>query len=237
MKNILKESIRLSPESLIQAVKVYKDVLSQRKDIARENEGKCGVYRWTNTVNKKSYIGSSAELDVRFRGYFTPSRLNSRESIIYKALLKYGFSKFTFEILEYCSIDNLIKREQYYIDLLKPVYNLCKIAGSPRGRIVSEETRAKLRVANTGYKHTKEALEKISIASRSRTEEQREKLSAKNGREVVVTNLETKEVTKYCSLRQASRKLNIPLTSLYKCLKGKRAYDIYEIVYSSNASK
>jgi len=113
-----------------------------------------------NTVNKKSYIGSSAELDVRFRGYFAPSRLNSRESIIYKALLKYGFSKFSFEILEYCCIDNLIKREQYYIDLLKPVYNLCKIAGSPRGRIVSEETRAKLRIANTEYKHTKEALEK-----------------------------------------------------------------------------
>jgi len=185
-----------------------------------------------------SYIGSSAVLDVRFRGYFAPSRLNSRESIIYKALLKYGFSKFSFEILEYCCIDNLIKREQYYIDLLKPVYNLCKIAGSPRGRIVSEETRAKLRIANTGYKHTKEALEKISIASRSRsrTEEQREKLSAKNGREVIVTNLETKEVTKYCSLRQASRKLNIPLTSLYRCLKGKRAYGIYEIVYSSNES-
>jgi len=45
MKNILKESIRLSSGSLIQAVKVYKYVLSQRKDIVRENEGKCGIFR------------------------------------------------------------------------------------------------------------------------------------------------------------------------------------------------
>jgi group I intron endonuclease len=100
--------------------------------------------------------------------------LKSRESIIYKALRKYGFSKFSLEILEYCNIEDLLKREQYYIDLLKPEYNICKIAGSPLGRIVSEATRAKLRIANTGYKHTKEALEKISIASRDRTEEQRE---------------------------------------------------------------
>jgi group I intron endonuclease len=184
-------------------------------------------------VNKKIYIGSSAQLSVRLRGYFTPSHLKSRESIIYKALLKYGFSKFTFEILEYCNIEDLLKREQYYLDLLKPEYNLCKTADSPIGRIVSEETRAKLRIANTGYKHTKEALVKISIASRSRTEEQRERLSAKNGREVIVTNLETKEVTKYCSLRQAAKKLNIPLTSLHRCLKGQRPYGIYEIVPSS----
>ena len=232
-----KQSISPSPISIIKAAKVYLDVLSKRKEIALENKDKCGVYRWTNTENKKIYIGSSAKLSARLRGHFTPSRLKSRESIIYKALLrKYGFSKFSLEILEYCNIEDLLKREQYYIDLLKPEYNICKIAGSPLGRIVSEATRAKLRIANTGYKHTKEALEKISIASRDRTEEQREWLSAVNGREVIVTNLETKEVTKYCSLRQAAKKLNIPVSSFHRCLKGKRPYGIYDIVLSSNES-
>jgi len=56
MKNLLNQNISLSPVSLIKAVKVYKDILSQKKEIARENEGKCGVYRWTNTVNKKKSI-------------------------------------------------------------------------------------------------------------------------------------------------------------------------------------
>jgi len=45
MKNLLNQNISLSPVSLIKAVKVYKDILSQKKEIARENEGKCGVYR------------------------------------------------------------------------------------------------------------------------------------------------------------------------------------------------
>ena len=50
--------------------------------------------------------------------------------MIYKALLKNGYSNFTLEILEYCDLADLIKREQYYIDLLKPEYNILKIAGS-----------------------------------------------------------------------------------------------------------
>jgi len=39
-------------------------------------------------------------------------------------------SNFKLEILEYCEADRLIilEREQYYIDLLKPEYNILKIA-------------------------------------------------------------------------------------------------------------
>jgi len=36
-------------------------------------------------------------------------------SAIYSALLKYGYSNFSLDILEYCEIDALIEREQYYI--------------------------------------------------------------------------------------------------------------------------
>ena len=64
--------------------------------------------------------------------------------VINKALLKYGYSKFKLDILEFCDPKDLRKREQYYIDLLKPEYNVLKIAYS-----------------SLGYKHTKEALEKI----------------------------------------------------------------------------
>jgi group I intron endonuclease len=56
---------------------------------------------------------------------------------IYKAILKYGYSYFCLDILEYSEPNILISREQYYIDLLKPKYNILKITGS-----------------NLGYKHT-----------------------------------------------------------------------------------
>ena len=35
--------------------------------------------------------------------------------MIYKALLKNGYSKFTLKIIEYCDTDQVLKREQYYL--------------------------------------------------------------------------------------------------------------------------
>jgi len=47
------------------------------------------------------------------------SILKTKKSLIYDALLKYGYNNFTLEILEYCKIDILIEREQYYINHFK----------------------------------------------------------------------------------------------------------------------
>ena len=52
---------------------------------------------------------------------------------IHNSLIKYGYSKFTFEILEYCKKVDLIVREQYYLDLLKPEYNILALANSSLG--------------------------------------------------------------------------------------------------------
>ena len=50
----------------------------------------CCVYRWTNLINNKFYIGSSFELRGRFRDYYNSTQLTSHASNIYKAILKYG---------------------------------------------------------------------------------------------------------------------------------------------------
>lgn len=59
--------------------------------------------------------------------------------------MKYGYSNFSLEIIEYCDNMSTINKEQYYIDLLKPEYNLCLKAVSSLGRVTREETRLKLR--------------------------------------------------------------------------------------------
>lgn len=64
-------------------------------------------------------------------------------SIIYTALLKYGYSNFSLEILEYCKPEVAIEREQFYINLLKPEYNILQVAGSPLGRMRTKETKKK----------------------------------------------------------------------------------------------
>lgn len=50
------------------------------------------------------------------------------KSKIYSSLLKHGYNAFTLDILEYCEKEELITREQYYIDKLSPSYNILKIA-------------------------------------------------------------------------------------------------------------
>jgi len=83
------------------------------------------------------------------------SRYESK-SVIYSALLrpkKNGHAVFNLDILEYCDKENIIIREQCYLDLLKPKYNILKIAGSSLGFKYSEATRAQMSLNNTGQKH------------------------------------------------------------------------------------
>jgi len=94
--------------------------------------------------------------------------LNKGNSGIYSAILKYGHSNFSLDILEYCKPDLLIKREQYYIDLLEPEYNILKIAGSTLGFRHSEATKVQMSINNTGVnnplfgkKHSYETRKKI----------------------------------------------------------------------------
>ncbi len=80
---------------------------------------------FVNNVTKKRYIGKSSNLLDRLRNYNDSSFLKkNRPSRIYSAMLKFGQDKFTMHILEHCSLDKLGEREQYYIDALKPQYNI-----------------------------------------------------------------------------------------------------------------
>jgi group I intron endonuclease len=84
------------------------------------------------------------------------------------------------EILEYCDSKDLIKREQYYIDLLKPEYNILKIAGSRFGSIHTKETRAKMSSTKAGRKLSEETRAKISsaIVGKKHSDETRAKISS-----------------------------------------------------------
>lgn len=123
----------------------YINAYTDKSAIYRDNKNKCGVYRWINIINGKSYVGSSISLKNRFSVYYSIKSLKTkRPSIIYRALLKYGHTQFSLDILEYCEPSILISREQYYIDLLKPEYNICKTAGSTLGKAHSISTKEKI---------------------------------------------------------------------------------------------
>lgn len=68
-------------------------------------------------------------------------------------MLKYGYQSFRLDILEYCERSECISREQYYIDTLSPFYNICSKAGSSLGRLTTDSTRFKLRMARMRLLH------------------------------------------------------------------------------------
>jgi group I intron endonuclease len=121
-------------------------------------------------ITDKSYVGSSISLSGRFSNYYSlnypNNKLEKGSSIIYNALLKYGYSNFSLDILEYCKPD--IIREQKYIDILKPEYNILKIAGSRFGIKQTEKAKRLIGDASKGRNFSRESKTKMQAAAKLR---------------------------------------------------------------------
>lgn len=135
-------------------VKVYNNMLDDKFLILSEFSNKSGIYLLHNLVNGKQYVGSTIDLRRRLYAYYSPSKLIDGRYIS-NSILKYGHNNFTVLIVEIIEpSDNiktdLLNREQYYIDLLKPVLNLNPTAGSSLGFKHLDETKALLAKLRTG---------------------------------------------------------------------------------------
>lgn len=142
-----------------------------------------GIYEIRNMVNGHRYIGSAVSLTHRKAQHLHMLRRgNHRNKHLQSAFNLYGEVNFIFTALYECSKEELIRCEQEELDLLKPEYNKCKIAGSTYGIKLSEETRKKLSIANRGRKHTEEHKRKIGLAGLGRvfSEEHKRKIGEAN---------------------------------------------------------
>lgn len=102
-----------------------------------EDLKKSGIYRIINNENGKFYVGSAAGkngIHQRFQDHRKTLRGNRHcNSYLQKSWNKYGEQLFSFEVLEFCEKDKCIEREQYYLNMLNPQYNICKTAGNTLG--------------------------------------------------------------------------------------------------------
>ena len=74
------------------------------------------VYKSTNKINNKSYIGITIRtLNERINDHKYKTNSNS-DFYFHRALRKYGFDNFSWEIIENCSDDILEEREKFYIN-------------------------------------------------------------------------------------------------------------------------
>lgn len=136
----------------------------------------CGIYSITNTLNGHAYIGSAVNISKRWSKHISNLKNNEHHSgHLQNAWNKYGVDCFEFSILEQCEKEQLIEREQLYIDSEHPEYNIAPTAGSSLGVECTAATRAKISAAakgNTralGRKHTEGELVKMSAAGMGNT--------------------------------------------------------------------
>lgn len=150
-----------------------------------------GIYRFTNNINGKVYIGSTIEFDRRWEDHINSQKRCSK--ILKNSIAKHGILNFNIEVLEYVEKNEevtnkefssiLYQREQVYLDMYfaqeyikgenklfrQLTYNLNPTASGGRGfkwskeqkdklvkkfkdkghtcigRVISEETREKIR--------------------------------------------------------------------------------------------
>lgn len=80
----------------------------------------CGIYKITNMLNGKSYIGKSQDIEKRWIYHKTMYRtVKENNKALYQAFSKYGLENFIFEVIEEMTTEEYAlfsnNREQYWI--------------------------------------------------------------------------------------------------------------------------
>ena len=158
-----------------------------------------GIYILTNNINGKRYIGSSNNIRKRLWKHRSLLRHNKHENqYLQNAWNKYGENSFTFVVLEKCEIDVLLQREQYYIDTLKPEYNID--------------------ISTTHDHLNPETIEKIKRNRKNKMDKGELKLSWK---EIHQYGLDGNYIKSFKSIKEAAKSAGIHVCSIDRFLNGK----------------
>ena len=157
------------------------------------------IYKITNTVNTKVYVGQTRQFPASKRWYSHKwdASHGRTKTAFSNAIRLYGSEKFMFEVVCICAdLDELNKKEKEYILLLNSLapsgYNLMKggdnfeksdetrkkMSRSLKGRIIDEEWRKNISEGHRGLKKSEETKQKIRDAhlGMRMSEESKEKL-------------------------------------------------------------
>lgn len=146
------------------------------------------IYKITNKINGKAYIGKTQDFNERqFAHYKASKNKNSYISVLYRAINKYGWKNFNWEIICECeTLEELNEKEIYFIKEYKTFihdensngYNLTLGGDGISGHKHSEESLKLISEASIKLWENEEhrALQKIRIKEAVNTKECKEKL-------------------------------------------------------------
>lgn len=133
------------------------------------------VYKHTNTINGKAYVGQVSKptlliedpdqlVDIRWRQHCNAAKRKS-SAAFHRAIRKYGEAAFEHEVLEVCdSLENCLTRESYWIKYHKTTtdesgYNMTT---GGEGYYVTDEIRSKMRARGKEIMSRPDVLAKLS---------------------------------------------------------------------------
>ncbi len=144
-----------------------------------------GIYKIVNTINGHKYVGSAVDMKKRWKRHLYELEASKHHSPkLQNAWNKYGEDAFEFSVIEECERARkvLLGREQYWMDTLESYgpsgYNIAKHAANPMlGRAHTTETREKMSDAQKGKIISEETRAKLSAAATNSSPETRKKIS------------------------------------------------------------
>lgn len=126
------------------------------------------IYKITNMINGKVYIGQTVDFHRRVIEYRTrnPEKSSSSKYGIMLAIKQYGIDNFRFEIIHTCrSEDELTKMEYYFIEKYKshdPKYGYNSKHLTIDGEACNYQTRLKMSESHKGLKESANTKKKKS---------------------------------------------------------------------------
>jgi group I intron endonuclease len=197
-------------------------------------EAIAGIYKINSKAHPdKIYIGSAVNYEARKRGHINSLKRNSHKNRKIQAHFnKYGVNDLVFVLLENVpSKDELTIREQYYIDMMHPSFNICKVAGSSLGVKRTEEYKAKMSLSKKGKHHRTECSIEKSMRMMGHkgttwfrhTEEAKVAITAnhRNKKITLQYDLNGNFIAGWGFVKDAAKALNMCSSGISMCCNGK----------------
>jgi len=204
---------------------------------------KCGIYKITNLINGKIYIGQSIHIETRWQEEFNEAFYENRPAYnrpLSVDIREYGWNNFSKEVIEECDEKFLNNREEYWIlyyNSLQPNgYNTALISAQKFERITDklfdkgEEVRNLIKNTNLSLteiaKQFDVGLSTVEDINQGRTwtdPKETYPLRVSNKRQGVAQfTLGGELVKEYTSIAAAARETGIDNSSITKVCNGKR---------------
>lgn len=199
------------------------------------------IYKITNNVNSKIYIGQTiGKIEARWKRHTWECTKKRNAMAITSAIIKYGEENFIIEKIDDAkTINELNEKEVYYIMLYNTIspngYNLdiggknfkrteetCKkMSMSKKNREVSEETRKKLSISHLGHIMSPETRKKLSDINKLKTIDKkvREAASLKNSKSYIL--IKDNELYVIKNMKKFAKINNYQNSNLCQLVRGK----------------